>query len=225
MRSIVGLCSSRGDFQGRRGDGCRKFGCNAPVGIIYGINPFIIIFLVPVVGALFTRVQHFDMIHYGSYLSALAPFWLVAFPQGASAAPQCSPVSLHNFSCFHGMCPATACPASLGSVVLAARCVLLVWRRPGFLVRGSGLRPPWVEPGCLLMRPCQRGDMLIIITLLLTSCGVCCRVGSRCICGDAVAWGERLVSALVRPFYVYTCPIGCLVVWSVQTEECNAPDS
>ncbi|KAK9826871.1 hypothetical protein WJX81_002389 [Elliptochloris bilobata] len=59
----------------------RMFGCDAPVGIIYGINPFIIIFLVPVVGALFTRVQHFDMIHYGSYLSALSPFWLVAFPQ------------------------------------------------------------------------------------------------------------------------------------------------
>ena len=38
---------------------------------------------VPLVGALFTRVQHFDMIHYGSYLSAASPFWLVAFPQGA----------------------------------------------------------------------------------------------------------------------------------------------
>lgn len=37
---------------------------------------------VPLVGALFTRVQHFDMIHYGSYLSAASPFWLVAFPQG-----------------------------------------------------------------------------------------------------------------------------------------------
>jgi hypothetical protein len=59
------------------------YGCNAPVGLIYSVNPFIIIFLVPVVGALFTRVQHFDMIHYGSYLSALAPFWIVAFPQGA----------------------------------------------------------------------------------------------------------------------------------------------
>ena len=67
----------------------RMYGRNAPVGIIYGVNPLIIIFLVPLVGALFTKVQHFDMIHYGSYLSALAPFWIVAFPQGAPRLLAC----------------------------------------------------------------------------------------------------------------------------------------
>ena len=58
----------------------RAYGCDAPVGLVYGINPFMIIFLVPLVGALTTKRAHFDMIHYGSYLSALSPFWIVAFP-------------------------------------------------------------------------------------------------------------------------------------------------
>ena len=39
-----------------------------------------IIFLVPFVGALTTHCTHFDMIHLGSYLSALSPLWIVAFP-------------------------------------------------------------------------------------------------------------------------------------------------
>ena len=40
------------------------------------------------VGALTTRFEHFDMIHYGSYLSALSPFWIVAFPaHGAPLSP------------------------------------------------------------------------------------------------------------------------------------------
>ena len=128
----------------------RKFGCDAPVGIIYGINPFIIIFLVtvlehhschlgsvqvvecshaqtmqrccwpprpllhallcakcsapvtlqvPLVGALFTRVQHFDMIHYGSYLSALSPFWLVAFPQGVPSGRRIASCAVRNWPC------------------------------------------------------------------------------------------------------------------------------
>lgn len=59
---------------------CRAYGCDAPVGLVYGINPFMIIFMVPFVGALTTNFAHFDMIHYGSYISALSPFWIVAFP-------------------------------------------------------------------------------------------------------------------------------------------------
>lgn len=39
-----------------------------------------IIFLVPFVGALTTHCTHFDMIHLGSYLSALSPLWIVTFP-------------------------------------------------------------------------------------------------------------------------------------------------
>ncbi|BDA46855.1 hypothetical protein COCOBI_09-3080 [Coccomyxa sp. Obi] len=58
----------------------RAYGCDAPVGLVYGINPFMIIFMVPFVGALTTKFAHFDMIHYGSYISALSPFWIVAFP-------------------------------------------------------------------------------------------------------------------------------------------------
>jgi len=55
-----------------------------PVGMVYSINPFMIIFLVPVVGALTTHANHFDMVHYGGYVSALAPFWMVAFNKGAA---------------------------------------------------------------------------------------------------------------------------------------------
>lgn len=49
---------------------------------MYSINPFMIIFLVPIVGALTTHANHFDMIHLGGYVSALAPFWMVAFSAG-----------------------------------------------------------------------------------------------------------------------------------------------
>lgn len=57
----------------------RAFGCNAHVGLIYSINPFTIIWMVPLVSALTTSMNHFDMIHRGSYLTALSPFWMVAF--------------------------------------------------------------------------------------------------------------------------------------------------
>lgn len=41
-----------------------------------------IILLVPVTGALLAEVSHFDMIHWGGYLSGLAPFWIVFFRPG-----------------------------------------------------------------------------------------------------------------------------------------------
>lgn len=66
------------------------FGCSVPVGLVYSINPFMIIFMVPIVGALTTHYNHFDMIHLGGYVSALAPFWMVAFTTGVP--PGC----LHN---------------------------------------------------------------------------------------------------------------------------------
>ncbi len=40
-----------------------------------------IMFLVPIAGCLLTHYKHFDVIHWGSYLSALSPFWMVAFQQ------------------------------------------------------------------------------------------------------------------------------------------------
>jgi hypothetical protein len=110
----------------------RMYGCNAPVGLIYSVNPFIIIFLVPVVGALFTRVQHFDMIHYGSYLSALAPFWIVAFPQGAPrslarhrrarvGSSRCKRVGF----VLHIALPGEAAPSCVGvKAALSHRCVI-----------------------------------------------------------------------------------------------------
>lgn len=80
---------------------CRAYGCDAPVGLVYGINPFMIIFMVPLVGALTTKFAHFDMIHYGSYVSALSPFWIVAFPtHGAPASCSSSPNTFFDRHCF-----------------------------------------------------------------------------------------------------------------------------
>ena len=54
----------------------RTFGPSVPKGIIYSINPFIIIFLTPLVSALTGSFAHYDMIKWGSYLTAASPFFL-----------------------------------------------------------------------------------------------------------------------------------------------------
>lgn len=54
----------------------RQFGPSAPFGLIYSINPFLIIFLVPVVGLVTRKVDSFTMIVSGSFVSAMSPFWL-----------------------------------------------------------------------------------------------------------------------------------------------------
>lgn len=54
----------------------RVFGSGVPKGLIYSINPFVIMFLTPVVSALTTHYAHYDMIKYGGYLTALSPFFL-----------------------------------------------------------------------------------------------------------------------------------------------------
>ena len=64
---------------------CRSFGCAAPVGTVYSINPAMIMTLVPLVGAAATHYSHFDMIHYGSYVSALSPVWMALFSTGKFA--------------------------------------------------------------------------------------------------------------------------------------------
>jgi hypothetical protein len=54
----------------------RCFGSNYPKGIVYSINPFIIMFMTPVVAALTSTAPHYDMIKYGGYVSAASPFFL-----------------------------------------------------------------------------------------------------------------------------------------------------
>ena len=58
----------------------RAFGCDAPFGLIYAANPFLIICGVPIVAAATTKRKHFDMIFLGAWVSAVAPFFL-AFSQ------------------------------------------------------------------------------------------------------------------------------------------------
>ncbi|CDF38774.1 unnamed protein product [Chondrus crispus] len=54
----------------------RQFGPSAPFGLIYAINPFLIIFLVPIVGLVARKIDSFSMILAGSFVSAVSPFWL-----------------------------------------------------------------------------------------------------------------------------------------------------
>lgn len=54
----------------------RQFGPSAPFGLVYAINPFLIIFLVPVIGLLTRKIDSFSMILAGSFVSAVSPFWL-----------------------------------------------------------------------------------------------------------------------------------------------------
>lgn len=65
----------------------RAFGCGTPIGLIYAINPTLILLLVPIVGAVTSTWPHFDMIHYGGYLSALSPLFLVVFNTLWSTVP------------------------------------------------------------------------------------------------------------------------------------------
>ena len=72
----------------------RAFGCGAPAGLLYAINPALIMVLVPLVGAATTTLPHFDMIHYGSYLSALSPFWVTVKESRATVALMVATLSL-----------------------------------------------------------------------------------------------------------------------------------
>lgn len=58
----------------------RQFGEDAPYGLIYSINPFLIIFLVPVIGLMTRGVDSFSMILYGSFVAAASPFWICIAP-------------------------------------------------------------------------------------------------------------------------------------------------
>lgn len=58
----------------------RQFGPNAPYGLIYSINPFLIIVLVPFVGLATRGISSFSMILYGSFIAAASPFWICVAP-------------------------------------------------------------------------------------------------------------------------------------------------
>ena len=58
----------------------RAFGCLAPAGSIYSINPAMIMTLVPIAGAALSWLEPFDAIHLGGYVSAASPLAIVASP-------------------------------------------------------------------------------------------------------------------------------------------------
>ena len=63
----------------------RQHGNNIPKGLLYSLNPAIIMILTPLIGALLTKVPHFDMIKYGGYITGISPFAL-AVSSSLSAA-------------------------------------------------------------------------------------------------------------------------------------------
>lgn len=54
----------------------RQFGPDAPFGLVYSVNPMLVIWLVPLVALLTRHVDSFNMILVGSFVSALSPFWI-----------------------------------------------------------------------------------------------------------------------------------------------------
>lgn len=56
--------------------------------------------LVPLVGAAATHYSHFDMIHYGSYVSALSPLWMALFTTGDNLTHPMTLVILVHGSCW-----------------------------------------------------------------------------------------------------------------------------
>jgi MFS family permease len=57
----------------------RAFGCSSPFGLIYAVNPAMIIVGVPLVAAATAKKKHFDMIFAGAWVTAVAPFFLALF--------------------------------------------------------------------------------------------------------------------------------------------------
>ena len=64
----------------------RQFGCSSPAGFVYAINPALIMILVPLAGAATSHLAPFDLIHWGGYVSAVSPLWMVAFPASLAGA-------------------------------------------------------------------------------------------------------------------------------------------
>ena len=69
--------------------GIRELGAGAPIGRLWGLNSLLIIFLVPLVGALTQRVSAYRMVMFGSavaagavYLMALPPAWFQQLADG-----------------------------------------------------------------------------------------------------------------------------------------------
>lgn len=63
----------------------RAFGCSAPFGTIYAINPALIIVGVPVVASATADRRHFDVIFRGAWITAAAPFIVAASQTYAGA--------------------------------------------------------------------------------------------------------------------------------------------
>tara|TARA_A100001015_G_scaffold283560_1_gene348984 strand:+ start:1253 stop:2164 length:912 start_codon:yes stop_codon:yes gene_type:complete len=51
----------------------RQHGDDVPKGLLYSINPLIIMFLTPVVAAMCSSIAHYDMIRNGSWISGISP--------------------------------------------------------------------------------------------------------------------------------------------------------
>ena len=64
----------------------RSFGCSAPAGTIYALNPLLITIAVPIAGAALAHWAPFDAVHRGGWASAAAPIAIAVSPTLAGTA-------------------------------------------------------------------------------------------------------------------------------------------
>jgi hypothetical protein len=72
----------------------RLHGNHIPKGMLFSINPLIIVSLTPIVAAVTSKYNHFDVIKYGGFITGMAPFLLAASASVWAAAAMIAAISL-----------------------------------------------------------------------------------------------------------------------------------
>lgn len=172
----------------------REFGEDVPKGTIYSINPGMIIFLVPLISAFTSDWQPYDMIHYGSYISALSVLPLVLSTTIWSAAAFVAILSLGEAIWsprFYDLTVSMAPEGREGTFVAMGSAPMFLAKFPVGLLSGYLLQQYCPEEG-----PRQSQTMWGIIfamtissPILLTMCQKCLRPKAE----DSKALGAKKV--------------------------------
>ena len=182
--------------------------------------------LVPLVGAAATHYSHFDMIHYGSYVSALSPLWMALFTTGNGLQTFLHPTSALCYELAVGVGSITAWNLSQGSLVCADKPSLFFGAPTGRVCHRcqsgimhtvlccgflDGVFLGWGAAGyrgfCHDLLPFSFSYLLwtsgavhlsqATVCQVCKSCALLCRVGDCVICDSAVPWGVHLVPKVV----------------------------
>lgn len=198
----------------------RAFGCDVRVGLIYSINPFLIILLVPPVQAMLTKFNHYDVIHFGSYISGISAFAMVFWQTNWASAVFVVLLSLgesiwsprwYDYSM-------SIAPRGREAIFSAAAAAPLFFAKlpTGYL--SGWLLQKWCpnNRACTdsplpldQWRPCQGRYVWLVIGLLTLSTPICLLLGSRWLrstgerqekhSGEALEAKEALVADEAEP--------------------------